>query len=106
MDYAKKIEEAGADALELNMYYMPTDIRPDRQELEKTYIDLVTDVRKTDPYPAGGQTQPILHRPAQLCQTLVQAGANGLVLFNRFIQPDLDIETLEVVPNLVLSTSE
>ena len=87
------------------MYYIPTDVDLTSQDLEQNYIDLVKDVRSQINIPLASQTQPVLHRPAQPGQPAGQAGANGLVLFNRFMQPDLDIETLEVIPNLVLSNS-
>jgi dihydroorotate dehydrogenase (fumarate) len=105
IDYAKKIEQAGADALELNMYYIPTDAALSSQELEKTYIDLVSDVKKQINLPLAVKLSPFFTSLPSLAKGLEQAGADGLVLFNRFIQPDLDIETLEVIPSLQLSTS-
>jgi dihydroorotate dehydrogenase (fumarate) len=105
IDYAKRIEQAGADAIELNMYYLATDINMTSQELEQNYIDLVKEVRSQVKIPLAIKLSPFFTALPNLANRLVQAGANGLVLFNRFIQPDLDIETLEVVPNLVLSNS-
>jgi len=105
IDYAKKIEQAGADALELNMYYIPTDAALSSQELEKTYIDLVSDVKKQINIPLAVKLSPFFTSLPSLVKGLEQSGADGLVLFNRFIQPDLDIETLEVIPSLQLSTS-
>jgi dihydroorotate dehydrogenase (fumarate) len=105
VEYAKKIEQAGADALELNMYYIPTDPSLACQELEKTYVDLVKDIKKQLHIPLAVKLSPFFTSLPSLASRLVQAGANGLVLFNRFIQPDFDIETLEVVPRLPLSTS-
>jgi dihydroorotate dehydrogenase (fumarate) len=105
VEYAKKIEQAGADALELNMYYIATDPTLTCQELEKTYVDLVKDVKKQVHIPLAVKLSPFFTSLPNLAARLVQAGANGLVLFNRFIQPDFDIETLEVVPRLPLSTS-
>ncbi len=105
IDYAKKIEQAGADALELNVYYIPTDFNLTGQELEQTYIDLVKDVRANIHIPLAIKLSPFFTSLPNMCTRLAQAGANGLVLFNRFMQPDLDIETLEVTPNLVLSSS-
>ena len=102
VDYAKKIEQAGADALELNMYYIPTDFNLTCQELEKTYVDLVKDIKKQIHIPLAVKLSPFFTSLPNLASRLVQAGANGLVLFNRFIQPDFDIETLEVVPRLRL----
>jgi dihydroorotate dehydrogenase (fumarate) len=105
VDYAKRIEQAGADALELNVYYIPTDIALSSQELEQNYINLVKDVRSQVSIPLAVKLSPFFTALPHLCSQLAQAGANGLVLFNRFIQPDLDIETLEVTPNLILSNS-
>lgn len=105
IEYAKKIEQAGADALELNMYYIPTDADLTSQELEKNYIDLVSDVKKHINIPLAVKLSPFFTSLPSLAKGLEQAGADGLVLFNRFIQPDLDIETLEVIPSLQLSTS-
>ena len=105
IDYAKRIEQAGADALELNVYYIPTDIHLSSAEIEQNYVDLIKDVRSQIHIPVAVKLSPFFTGLPHLANQLVQAGANGLVLFNRFIQPDLDIETLEVVPNLVLSNS-
>ncbi len=105
VDYGKKIEQAGADALELNIYYIPTDAKITSQELEQTYVDLVADVRKQVQIPLAVKLSPYFSALPNLAQRLVSAGADGLVLFNRFYQPDLNIETLEVTPDLVLSTS-
>ncbi len=105
INYAKKIEQAGADALELNVYYIPTDFNLTAQDLEQSYIDLVKDVRAQVHIPLAVKLSPFFTALPNLCTRLEQAGASGLVLFNRFMQPDLDIETLEVTPNLVLSNS-
>lgn len=106
VDYAKKIEQAGADALELNIYDVPTDPAMTSQDIEQSYIDLVSDVRKQIHIPLAVKLSPFFTALPGFAGKLVKAGANSLVLFNRFIQPDLDIETLEVVPTLHLSTSE
>ncbi len=106
VDYARKIEQAGADALELNVYYIPTSFELSGDELEKAYVQLVKDVRAQINIPLAVKLSPYFTALPNLGRRLVQAGANGLVLFNRFYQPDLDIETLEVTPNLQLSTSE
>lgn len=105
INYAKKMEEAGADALELNTYYIPTDPELSGQEMEQVYIDLVRDVRAQVRIPLAVKLNPFFTALPNFSKRLVDAGANGLVLFNRFIQPDLDIETLEVNPHLVLSSS-
>lgn len=106
INYAKRIEEAGADALELNIYYVPTDPKLTGQELEQTYVQLVRDVRSQISIPLAVKLSPYFSALPNVAAQLADAGANGLVLFNRFYQPDLDIESLEVVPNLVLSTSD
>jgi dihydroorotate dehydrogenase (fumarate) len=105
IEYAKKIQEAGADALELNIYFVPTDPDVSSVDLEQAYIDLVADVRKQVSIPLGVKLSPFFTSLPNFANRLVKAGANSLVLFNRFLQPDMDIETLEVVPTLNLSTS-
>lgn len=106
VDYAHRIQEAGADALELNMYYIATDPNQTSADLEKSKIDLVRDIRNKIHIPLAVKLAPYFSSLPNLARHLVEAGANGLVLFNRFMQPDLDIETLDVVPNLQLSTSQ
>ena len=105
IEYARKIEQAGADALELNLYYLATDPDLTSSELEDTYTTLVSDVRKQVRFPIAVKLSPFFTALPNFARRLVEAGANGLVLFNRFYQPDLDLELLEVVPNLVLSNS-
>jgi len=102
---AREIEQAGADALELNIYYLSTGIGTSAQELEDAYVDLVKDVRKEIHIPLAVKLSPYFTSLPHLAARLVKAGADGLVLFNRFLQPDLDVETLEVEPILHLSTS-
>jgi dihydroorotate dehydrogenase (fumarate) len=103
--YARKIEEAGADALELNLYYLATDPNLTASELEDSYVTLVGDVCKSIKIPVAVKLSPFLSAIPNVAMRLAKAGAKGLVLFNRFYQPDIDLETLEVVPNLVLSNS-
>ena len=103
--YARKIEDAGADALELNLYYLAADPTLTASDLEDSYVTLVGDVCKSIKIPVGVKLSPFLSAIPNVAQRLVKAGAKGLVLFNRFYQPDIDLETLEVVPNLVLSNS-
>jgi dihydroorotate dehydrogenase (fumarate) len=105
IDYAQKIQDAGADALELNLYYLATDLDLTSSELEDTYTTLVADIRKRVSLPIAVKLSPFFTALPNFARRLVEAGANGLVLFNRFYQPDFDLETLEVVPNLVLSNS-
>jgi dihydroorotate dehydrogenase (fumarate) len=106
IEYGKKMQEAGADALELNIYDIPTDVTMTARDVETSYIELVAEMRKQIHIPLSVKLSPYFSALPHFATQLVKAGANGLVLFNRFYQPDLDIETLEVVPNLVLSTSD
>jgi dihydroorotate dehydrogenase (fumarate) len=103
--YAQQIEQAGADALELNCYYLPTDINVSGTELEDAYVNLVKDVRATIKIPLALKLSPFFTALPHVAKRFVEAGADALVLFNRFYQPDLDCEALEVVPNVELSTS-
>lgn len=105
IEYARKIEQAGADALELNIYYLPTDPNLGSAELEESYVNLVADVRATVRIPLALKLSPFFTALPNMALRFAEAGADALVLFNRFYQPDLDLETLEVVPNLDLSTS-
>ena len=103
-DYARKVEQAGADALELNIYYVPTDMEMTGAQVEQTYIDIVRTVTSSVNLPVAVKLSPFFSNLANMAKRLSNAGANGLVLFNRFYQPDIDLETLEVEPNLLLST--
>ena len=105
IEYARKIEQAGADALELNLYYLPTDPDLTSAELEDTYVQLVSDVRNSVKIPLAVKLSPFFTTLPNLARRMVKAGASGLVLFNRFYQPDFDLEELTVVPHLELSTS-
>jgi dihydroorotate dehydrogenase (fumarate) len=104
--YGKEIEKAGADALELNVYYIATDLATEGAKVEKMVVDVLKAVRKSVRIPIAVKLSPYVSATANMANTLAAAGANGLVLFNRFYQPDLDLETLEVVPTLSLSTSD
>jgi len=104
VEYAKKIEEAGADALELNIYRLATDINKSGADVEQSYIDIVKAVRNEVNIPIAVKLGPFFSSIAGIANQLDKAGANGLVLFNRFYQPDIDLEKLEVVPNVILST--
>ena len=103
--YAKMMQEAGADALELNLYFLPTDPRLSADEVEKEQIELVSQVRKSIKIPLSVKLSPFYTSLPNFARGLSQAGANALVLFNRFYQPNLDIEELAVVPWLELSDS-
>jgi dihydroorotate dehydrogenase (fumarate) len=106
IEYAKKIQDAGADALELNLYYLPTDLNLTCNQVEDNYLKLVSDIRAAVKIPLAVKLAPFITALPNFGRRLVDAGANGLVLFNRFYQPDLDLENLEVVPHLVLSDSD
>lgn len=102
--YAKKMEQAGADALELNIYLLPTDIHKSGNDVEKTYIEIVKAVKSNAKIPVAVKMHPFFSSTSWMANELSKAGADGLVLFNRFYQPDIDLENLEVVPNVILST--
>ncbi len=104
--HAKKIEEAGADALELNMYYLTADAAPSSAQVEKMYLDLVRAVKANLRIPVAVKLSLHFTAFANMAQQLAHAGAAGLVLFNRFYEPDFDLENLEIVPSLELSTSD
>ena len=106
VEYARKIEDAGADALELNLYYLPTDPERTGPEIEETYLQLVREVRAQISIPLAVKLSPFFTALPNLANRMVNAGARGLVLFNRFYQPDFDLDSLEVVPQLTFSTSD
>ena len=103
--YAKQMQEAGADALELNIYYIPVDPKVTGEQVEQKYVDLVKAVKAEVKIPVAVKLGPYFSSMANVAQKLDAAGADALVLFNRFYQPDYDLEALEVVPNLILSNS-
>lgn len=105
-DYAGLMEDAGADALELNVYYVATNTEISSPEVEKIYLDILDAVRETVSIPMAMKLSPYFSSTANMAKRLVDRGVNGLVFFNRFYQPDFDLETLEVVPRLVLSNSD
>ena len=103
--HAKQIQDAGADALELNLYYIPTDPDLTAQELEDAQVELVAEVKSAITIPLAVKLSPFITALPNFARRIVEAGANGLVLFNRFYQPDFDLEELEIVHSLDLSTS-
>jgi dihydroorotate dehydrogenase (fumarate) len=105
VDFAKKIQEVGADALELNVYYVPTDPNLAGAEVEKMYLDLLRKVRASVKIPVAVKLPHFFSAFANMAKQLDDAGANGLVLFNRFYQPEIDIEALEIAPKLHFSRS-
>ncbi len=103
-EYAKQIQKAGADALELNIYYIPTDMNLTGTEVEMTYLEILKSVKANVTIPVAVKLSPFFSNFANMAKRLDQAGADGLVLFNRFYQPDIELESLEVKPNILLST--
>ncbi len=105
VEYARMMEEAGADALELNIYYVATDPAMTGADVEQMYLDVVHDVRGNLRIPLAVKVGPHFSSFANMAMKLAKAGAGGLVVFNRFYQPDFDLEQLEVAPNLALSSA-
>lgn len=104
-DYAGLMEEAGADAVELNIYYLPANIDITGFEVETLYLDILAAVRETVTIPVAVKLSPFFSSIANMANRLANHGADALVMFNRFYQPDFDLEKLEVAPRLVLSNS-
>jgi dihydroorotate dehydrogenase (fumarate) len=104
--YAKQMQQAGADALELNIYYLPTDMELSVDEIEQRYVDILTAVKSVATIPVALKLGPFFSNMARMARRLDQAGANALVLFNRFYQPDIDLEALEIRPHVLLSTPQ
>ena len=105
-DYARQVADAGADGIELNVYFLPTNPDITGGEIEQVYIDILSAVRDAVELPVAMKLSPFFSSVANMAARLDEAGAAALVLFNRFYQPDIDVDALEVAPNLVLSTSD
>jgi dihydroorotate dehydrogenase (fumarate) len=105
-DYARRFEEAGADAIELNVYFLATSVDDTSDSVERRYVELVESVARQVRIPVAVKVAPYFSAMANMAARLANAGASGLVLFNRFLQPDIMLEELEVAPHLVLSTSD
>ncbi len=103
--HAQLLEEAGADAVELNVYFVPTDPEATAVQVEQRYLDSVTAVREAVTVPLAVKLGPYFSSLPNLARRLVEIGANGLVLFNRFFEPDIALDTLQISPRLTLSTS-
>ncbi len=101
--YARQMEDAGASGIELNVYYIPTEMETPGSDVEQRYVDVLRAVKATVDVPVAIKIGPFFSSVANMAHRLDRAGADGLVLFNRFYQPDFDLETLDVVPSLVLS---
>jgi dihydroorotate dehydrogenase (fumarate) len=104
LSYARRITEAGADALELNIYKIPTRTEVTGSTIENVYIDTVRSVRSATKIPLAVKLSPYFSSFANMAADLDALNVDGLVLFNRFLQPDIDLEKMEVAPNLTLST--
>lgn len=104
MKFAKNIEEAGADALELNVYYIPTDPILPGSQIEQIYLNNLQAVKENVKIPVAVKLSPYFSSMANMAKKLDDLGADALVMFNRFYQPDFDLDNLEVVPNLTLSS--
>ena len=103
---ARQFQEAGADAIELNVYFLAASVDDTSAEVEQRYVDLVASVTQQVGIPVAVKVAPYFSAMANMAARLHQAGAAGLVLFNRFLQPDITLDELEVAPHLVLSTSD
>jgi dihydroorotate dehydrogenase (fumarate) len=103
-NYARKIEEAGADALELNLYFIPTDLEMKSNDIEDMQVELVAEVKSAIHIPLAVKISPFVTSLPNFAKRLAEAGADGLVLFNRFYQPDFDLDELDIVHSLDLST--
>lgn len=103
--YAKQFQEAGADAVELNVYYIPTNMDETGEKVEQTYIDILKQVKDSVSIPVAIKLSPFFSNMANMAKKLDEAGADALVIFNRFYQPDIDLEALEVKPHIHLSHS-
>jgi dihydroorotate dehydrogenase (fumarate) len=105
-DFARKLQQAGADALELNIYSIPSDVLLSGAAVEQTYIEIVTAVKSAVTIPVAVKLSPFFSNLANMAKQLDAAGADALVLFNRFYQPDIDLEELAVQPSVILSTPQ
>jgi dihydroorotate dehydrogenase (fumarate) len=105
-EFAKQIQQAGADALELNIYSIPTDMNLSAAAVEETYLDILRAVKMAVTIPVAVKLSPFFSNMANMAKRLDGAGADALVLFNRFYQPDVDLETLEIKPRVLLSTPQ
>lgn len=105
VEFAKKIEQAGADAIELNIYFIPTSPEQTSEEVENSYLEIIKSVRSSVKLPLAVKLSPFFSNFANFAKKVEESGANALVLFNRFYQPDIDLENLVVRPSIHLSTS-
>lgn len=103
-EYSKKMEDAGADAIELNNYYIPCDVTAGAEEIERDYIEILQSVKHAVKIPVAVKLSPYFSNVANMSKKLSESGADGLVLFNRFYQADVDLEELVIKPKVLLST--
>ena len=106
IQYATQMEDAGADAIECNVYWIVTDPNVTSEQVEQRYLDIVQAVKSAVHIPVAVKLSPFFSNFPRMAKELDEAGADGLVLFNRFYQPDIDLESLEIVPNVLLSTPQ
>jgi dihydroorotate dehydrogenase (fumarate) len=106
IQYGRRIEAAGADALELNLYLLVTDPDTTSEEVESRYLELVSSVRETISIPLAVKIGPYFSSLPNMARRLAAAGGDGLVLFNRFLQPDVDVDALQTLPHLTLSSAD
>ena len=106
IEYARLMQEAGARGIELNIYYIPADLTTSGREVEQRYIEIVKAVKAAVSIPVAVKLSPFFSAIGSMAKALDEAGADALVLFNRFYQPDFDLDKLDVVPNLQLSTPD
>jgi len=104
IEYAKEMQEAGADGIELNVFYIPADIEVTGREVEQRYLDIIKSVKDAVSIPVAVKLSPFFSAMGDMAKQFVDAGADALVLFNRFYQPDFNLEKLEVMPDLELSS--
>jgi len=105
-DYARRIEEAGADAIECNIYFIPTNPHASSQDIESLYLDIAREVKLAVTIPVAIKLSPFFSNLTNMAKRLDAVGVDGLVLFNRFYQPDIDLDNLIVRPNVLLSTPQ
>jgi dihydroorotate dehydrogenase (fumarate) len=104
-EFARKMQQAGADAIELNIYFIPSDMMLEGAKIEENYLDILKLVKESVSIPVAIKLSPYFSNMANMAKKLDDAGANALVLFNRFYQPDIDLDNLDVIPNVLLSHS-
>lgn len=105
LDYALSLQQAGADALELNIYHLAANVQEDSEQVENRYVEILQALKTQVGLPITLKLSSHFSSPIHFAKRLEAAGADGIVIFNRFYQPDIDLETLQVVPKLELSTS-